>query len=299
MKTISTDLKNHLAQEVTTIATCWTITREDGEVYRFTDHDCDFEVGGELYEAESSMVPTGIKQDRTLTADNLEIMAFLDSTRIVRADVVAGKFDRASMDVFLVNWVDPTMGVLYLAQGWTLGRTEIRDTTCNVEVRGPSHFFGQEICDLYSETCRVELGSSACGVNLASSGRTQTGEVTDVTNRQRFEASGLTPGAGFFTGGLLTWTNTDSDNYGLSMEILSVENISPGDDVVTLLLPMPADVVSGDTFSAVVGCDKTIGRCDAFFDNAHNFRGEPFLPVAREVHTSPRITPGDRTPWAS
>ena len=34
----------------------------------------------------------------------------------------------------------------------------------------------------------------------------------------------------------------------------------------------------GDTFNAIAGCDKTISTCIAKFNNAVNFRGEPYVP---------------------
>ena len=37
-------------------------------------------------------------------------------------------------------------------------------------------------------------------------------------------------------------------------------------------------VAVGDTFNAIAGCDKTIGTCVAKFNNAVNFRGEPYVP---------------------
>jgi uncharacterized phage protein (TIGR02218 family) len=46
----------------------------------------------------------------------------------------------------------------------------------------------------------------------------------------------------------------------------------------TLVLPMPNNVAVGDTFNARAGCDKTISTCIAKFNNAVNFRGEPYVP---------------------
>ena len=40
-KTISSGLAQHLAGQVTTLATCWKITRRDGVVLGFTDHVLD------------------------------------------------------------------------------------------------------------------------------------------------------------------------------------------------------------------------------------------------------------------
>ena len=37
------------------------------------------------------------------------------------------------------------------------------------------------------------------------------------------------------------------------------------------------------TFVYAIGCDKTIARCADTFGNAHNFRGEPYLPGPARV----------------
>ena len=39
MKTFSPSLAAHLAGGITTLCTCWRITRSDGAVLGFTDHD--------------------------------------------------------------------------------------------------------------------------------------------------------------------------------------------------------------------------------------------------------------------
>ena len=58
MQQLSTDLANHLAQETTTLATCWSITRKDGMVLYFTDHDRDITVGGHAYLAAHTVTGT-------------------------------------------------------------------------------------------------------------------------------------------------------------------------------------------------------------------------------------------------
>jgi len=39
MKSITPQLQNHLEQEVTTLTTCWRLTRRDGTVLGFTELD--------------------------------------------------------------------------------------------------------------------------------------------------------------------------------------------------------------------------------------------------------------------
>jgi len=41
VKTVSPALAGHLAQETTTLATCWRLARADATVRGYTDHDAD------------------------------------------------------------------------------------------------------------------------------------------------------------------------------------------------------------------------------------------------------------------
>jgi uncharacterized phage protein (TIGR02218 family) len=50
-----------------------------------------------------------------------------------------------------------------------------------------------------------------------------------------------------------------------------------------LFLPMPNAIVIGDCFAAVAGCDKELDTCIARFNNAVNFRGEPFVPGTDKI----------------
>jgi uncharacterized phage protein (TIGR02218 family) len=92
----------HLAGEVTALATCWSITRRDGEQFFFTDHDRDLVVDGDTYEAASGVLPMSLAQKDNLSIDNMSVVAFLESDRIAEADLVAGLFDEALVSVFLV-----------------------------------------------------------------------------------------------------------------------------------------------------------------------------------------------------
>lgn len=105
-KSISNTLKAALAAEVSTIATCWRITREDGTEFFFTDHDIDLIIDDDTYEAASGMTSTQISQKRDMSVDNLECLAFLESDKIREADIIAGLFDFATVDIFLVNYED-------------------------------------------------------------------------------------------------------------------------------------------------------------------------------------------------
>lgn len=280
-KPISAALKAHLAEEHTTMATCWRIQRTDGQEYFFTDHDTDITFGGDVYEAASGMIPMALTQSRGLAVDNMEVVAFLDNDKIAEADLSAGLFDFAEVDVFLVNHADISMGAMYLAQGWRLGEVEIRDQDFRVEIRGKAQRLQQDIVDLYSAHCRVDLGDSECGVDLADTAETfwRSGTVTSVVESRRiFVDTGLALGSGYeevFRYGKLTWVASAGNNTGFSMEVKAFDS-STG--TITLFQAMPYAIEIGDEFTVEFGCDKNVTTCKDRFDNVVNFRGEPFVP---------------------
>ena len=57
-----------------------------------------------------------------------------------------------------------------------------------------------------------------------------------------------------------------------------------GPDLITLYLPMPADIAPGDTFTFRPGCDKKHSTCFAIYSNIANFRGHGyFVPGMSEI----------------
>ena len=271
-KSISANLKSHMAGEVTTLAMCWKLTRKDSTVYAFTNHDQNLTVSGTEYEASSGFLPSAMDHSRALNVDNLDVVALLESAKVTEADIVAGLYDHATVDIFVVNYNSIADGVMYLAKGWTLGEIQIKDNQFVAEIRGLTQHLQNNIVDLFGPGCRADLGDTECGVDVAGS-YTVTGTVTAVTNRQVFTDSARGESTDFFAGGKLTWTS--GNNNGYSMEVKTF-NIST--EAITLFLPMPYTIQVGDGYSMTYGCDKSRATCRDRFSNLVNFRGEPDLP---------------------
>jgi uncharacterized phage protein (TIGR02218 family) len=111
LKSISDELKAHLAGAVTTLAMCWRIRRLDGQEFLFTDHDVDLVIddGGDwdgVYESVSGVIGTTLSYKIDLSVDNMDISGFLAAAKVSEADIAAGLFDYADVDIFLVNWTD-------------------------------------------------------------------------------------------------------------------------------------------------------------------------------------------------
>lgn len=167
MKQVTPALAAHLAGPVTTLATCWMITRRDGRVFRFTDHDQDLSVEGATYAARFGYARSALTSDAQLSVDNLDIDGIFDDAAISEADMRAGLFDFAEVRIFLVNWADPAMGALRLRRGWLGEVTLSEQGSFRTELRGLTQALQQEIGEIYSAECRADLGDARCKVPVA------------------------------------------------------------------------------------------------------------------------------------
>lgn len=268
MQTVSEALANHLTQEVTTLATCWRITRADGMVLGFTDHDEDIILGEEMFRARSGITPSAISSQLGLAVDNLELEGMLQEDGITERDVLGGAYDHAAVDIFLVNYLAPHEGRLALKSGW-LGEIRLSGTSFTAEIRGVSSLLQQTIGQVYTSHCRARLGDTRCGVDLEA--LTVTGSITAVEAMHAFHDSGRSETNSYFAYGLVRFTS--GANAGLTMEVRA---FSAGR--FSLFLPMPRALAVGDSYLATAGCDKAFDTCCSRFGNALNFRGEPHVP---------------------
>lgn len=276
MKPTTPALAAHLAGEVTTLATCWRLERADGWVRGFTDHDRELVVDGLTYVASTGFLPSAIKTASDLSVDNLDVDGFLDDAALRAEDLIAGLFDGARIEVFIVNWADLGQGRLLLRKGF-LGEIKRADQRFSAEIRGLSNQLAQTAGKLYSRLCRVDLGSSECGVALGP--RIDTYAVTQViaADTVRIVTARAT---GYFTFGKATFTT--GANAGAVNEVLLHDG-----QTIRLFVPMPRPIVIGDQIVLVAGCDKTPETCNAKFSNILNFRGEPHIPGNDKVFSYP------------
>ncbi len=268
MQVISTDLAAHLAQEVMTLATCWSVTRKDGFALYFTDHDQDLTVDGHVYAAANSMTPSAVSSQVGLAVDNLEFDGMLSSDAITEADILSGRYDHAEITIFLVNYTDLSMGKFKLKTGW-LGEVTLQGGQFIAEMRGLSAQLQQTIGQVYTSTCRAALGDTRCGIDLTA--YHFTGSVTGLEAAYAFTDSTKTQANDYFANGVVTFVS--GANTGLSMEVRDFTSRRFG-----LFLPMPNEIALGDNYTVVAGCDKQFDTCVTKFNNALNFRGEPDVP---------------------
>lgn len=275
MRTIGANLLTHCGQETTTLARLWKVTRRDGQVFGFTNHDAALPVSGVTYAAATGMNASAVRTNLGLAVDNLEVQGAFDSAAITEADLRAGLWDYARIDVYEVNWASVADGVQYLRRGY-LGRVSARRGEFLAELLGLAVLLAQPVGRSILAPCDADLGDARCGINIAT--YTVTGTITGVTNKRVCADASRSEADGIFNFGKITWTA--GLNNGLSAEVKSYL-LSGG--AIQLMLPMPFTIQVGDTYSLTYGCDKKPATCAGTFNNILNHRGDPFVPGPDEI----------------
>jgi uncharacterized phage protein (TIGR02218 family) len=274
MKSIPPALAAHLASGVTTLALCWKLTRRDGSVLGFTDHDRPITFDGVIFEATSGFTATEIESGVGLAVDNLDVEAAFSSDRLDEHQLAAGLYDDAAIEIWRVNWADPAQRVL--ERRGSLGEVRRTGNSFAAEVRGLAHYLHQPQGRLYQYTCDADLGDGRCGIDLTQAAYRAVATVAAASHARQFEVSGLAGYAqDWFTRGLARATS--GANAGQSSEIRR-HRLAGGIATIELWQPLAHVPLVGDTLSLTAGCDKSFTTCRARFQNAANFRGFPHMP---------------------
>ena len=275
MKTLPAGLQAHLDSGATTLAWCWRITRADGAVFGFTDHDRPLTFAGTDFEPDSGFNASEIRAGSELSVDAQDAEGALRSDRITEADILDGRWDNAAIEVWRVNWDAPAQRVL-MRRG-NIGQIRRGRASFIAEVRSLAHYLNQTVGRTFQFYCDAALGDARCGVDLDAPTFGDTGSVAAVVGDRGFRAAAGLGGfaAGWFDLGHLTWTSGANDGGRAEIARHTVE---AGAVRIELFEAPVWPIGAGDAFTIRAGCDKQFATCKAKFANAVNFRGFPSMP---------------------
>ena len=276
MKTLPAALSAHLASGATTLCWCWRLIRRDGLRQGFTDHDRPVTFDGTTFEAATGFTASEIKDTLGLGVDNLEVTSALSSGHLVEADLAAGLYDDASVEIFRVNWAAPDQRVLMRAG--SLGEVRRSGIAFSAEIRGLAHYLQQPKGRLYQYTCDADLGDARCGIDRTAPTYRGLGTITSIASPRAFQVAGLDAYSNtWFTRGLLTFTSGAASGQAIEVKAHTVSAAS-GAVAIELWSPARLPLTTGQTFTVTAGCDKTLATCASKFANALNHRGFPTIP---------------------
>jgi uncharacterized phage protein (TIGR02218 family) len=280
----SSEMIAFLQQDVLTFCVCVRMALADGRVFGFTTHDENVVFNSEAYEALSSVSASAIRQELGNGIDNLDVIGMLQSERITESDLRAGLYDGANLWIYLVNWLDTSMGGILLLKG-SVGNLTITDGQYAAEVRSLMQRFTQQVGEVTCPTCRVfQLGDARCAPGgFFADGKTLSDyqflrRVTVITNAKEFTFNGPfgdTHPTGYYNYGRVLWMT--GANAGKKSSIKTHTNVS---DTAVIVLQEKVQFIPAitDAVKLEAGCDRTIAVCHNTFSNEANMRGEPYMP---------------------
>jgi uncharacterized phage protein (TIGR02218 family) len=274
MRTLSAALAGHLSGDATTMCHCWRVTRRDGTVLGFTEHDHDLTFDGTGFSAASGFQAADSEVASGLSVEAGEIAGGFSSIAISEADVIAGRYDGAKVEVFQVNWQAPDQRILLRVQ--EIGDVVAAGGAFRAELRRLTHRLDQVQGRIYGRRCDAVFGDRRCKVDVSNPAYRGSGTIAAVLDGTRIRVSGLDAAvAGFFRYGMVTFVAGANAGH-----VADIEDHRRDADGVTLSLwlPPPLPLAAGDTFAVTAGCDKSFATCGAAFANAVNFQGFPHMP---------------------
>jgi len=270
----------------TKLARLVTITRTDGTVYRYTDHDRDLVYSAQTYSATGFVAVSNISRSlrgEPQTAD-LDVVFFAGG--ITFADVSAGLFRKCTVRVDVVNWGNLAQTGPTIFYGQSSSIVVEGKQRATFSLAGRLNAVLNTLGEVYSPECRARLGDSRCGVDIESF--KTTGTVKAVDNNRKFTVEfAVNPDNQYYALGEILWTS--GNNNGLRMEVLDQYAVTSPDDQIILALNMPETVQVGDTFTMYAGCDQRPTTCTTKFNNKVNYRGEDFLSGPDKIRDVPRF----------
>jgi uncharacterized phage protein (TIGR02218 family) len=289
MRDIPSALQLRLDSGVTTLCHCWKLTRRDGVVQGFTDHDDDLVIDEITYRAGTGFTSSEATSRFDLSVDGAEIAGALSDDALDESDLAAGRYDAARVETWLVDWSDVALRVLTARS--TLGEVRREGQAFSAELRGLADTLSQDSGRLFTARCSADLGDMHCRFDLVAAGLQGEGTVTSIESTSTIVAGGLDDFPdGVFTGGRLIWSS--GANEGLSVEIKE-HRVASGHARLSLWQAMPDPITGGDGFVIAAGCDKRFATCRERFDNVVNFRGFPQIPGNDFVIASPDAGAGN------
>lgn len=273
MRALPDALAAHLRGGVTTLCHGWRLTRRDGRVLGFTDHDRDLVVDGLVMRAASGIAGSESTQAQGLSVTGAEVSGALSAATLEEADLAAGQYDGAAIDLLLIDWTNPASHTL-LRRG-TIGEVRRQGQAFTAEVRGLADSLNQTRGRVFGALCDADLGDARCGVNLALPQFRATGVVSTVDAAGGLQVAGVGQQDGWFTRGRCLITS--GANAGFASEV-KAHGLSGAGAALQLWQRPPMPVAPGDGLLLTAGCDKTFATCRDRFANALNFRGCPHMP---------------------
>lgn len=245
---------------------------------RYTSSDRDITYNANLYTSTGPLmrrtgtrVAVGMETATMTITVQASTSHLLEGLPFVKA-AVSGALDNARVVVyraFLSSWLAAPTGALLMFSG-RVSNVQGSRMQAKIDVKSDVEILATMMPrNVYQPPCVNTLYDSACGVLRTSFQQAVTatgGTITTIT-------SANAAAAGYFNQGTVLCLTGPNANIKRT-----VKSFSGG--TFTFALAWPFANASGNTYTALPGCDKTQTTCNTKFANLTRFHGYPYIPNA-------------------
>jgi len=284
MSGVTEAFRAHVQTGVTTLCRCWAITRKDGVVFGFTDHDQPLEFDGIVFKANTGLSALALQQSTGLSIDNTEAVGGLSDAAVTEEDIEAGRFDGADVMAWLVNWADKD--ARWLQFRGSIGELRRAGGAFHAELRGLTEALNRPLGRVFQKPCTAVLGDAGCGFDTSTEGYSVDIAVANVGEKRVFRwdaLAGFEPG--WFARGRLQVL--DGAAQGLWGTIKWDRDTDEG-RTIELWEPVRGAIAQGTQVRLLAGCDKRMETCRLKFNNLLNYQGFPDIPGEDWVMAYPK-----------
>ena len=275
-----------------TLTHLWRVVRADGVTLRFASHDKWVRFRGEDYQPVGPTA-SDLQQSEAGAASDFEMVGFLSARSILASDIQAGRYDGASVQHWVVDWLRPWIWLR--AHRWWVQEINEVGGVFQAKVQGVERFLSIQAGGYYERECAKVLGSVECGATpivttncvveaVATSGSPVLGLPHDNQAFTITAASWPTvPRDGLVTMGRVVWVT--GPNKGTVQEV--GEHVGRA---LALEIATPFPIKAGDVCDVWSGCDGSLPTCTDDYDNRINFGGVFRMPSTQDTYRKPSET---------
>lgn len=200
MRAVPAELADRIDSGAASLCHAWILTRGDGVVLGFTDHDRDLLVEGVTCRAATGWT-AGAHETAAGFAPGLSAaLGALDDAVVTAPDIEAGLYDGASVACLRVDWSRPDLFVRL----WTARIAKFRreGQAFTAELEGPLAALDRVAGRTFGRLCDAVFGDARCGVSVApgvSCDKRWRTCVDSFANGVNFRGFPAMPGEDFLT----------------------------------------------------------------------------------------------------
>jgi len=258
------------------MADIYRVTRRDGVQMHLTGSDHNVVHRGVLYRSMGGASQSGGVAEAGLAGGDIELIGLLTAEMIQGSDLLAGLYDDARVDHWVVDTGPGRSHKEYAHRVWWVDSMHRDGNVWQAQMSSVQRFLRENVGRVFDTHCDYVLGDPATCRKDLSSFRITNGVVDTVTStRSGFTATTISWPGTFadqtYRGGDITWKT--GNNVGVVSKVGSYVHTGR---VVRLYIPTPFPIRVGDTFDAAPGCDGSVAACYGIYNNIVNHGQNPF-----------------------